>query len=461
MATIKDKEVGARFRDLILCILKFADDIALTADSRTHLQKLVDALETYCYDNRLDISQTKSAVMYFEYGKPDQTSPLITIRAKPINPVSSFKYLGYILTKSLDSMKMKATALEKAERRLSQELAYARKHNLPVRSLVAIWKQLLMPVLDYCIGIWGDRDWKAADDLTSRAGRLILGLHEKTTVTIAAVFGELGLLTMRDKITQSRLRYYFKRILPSSNSSTLYRVFKHEQACFEAKQHKTADINWYSRLVEVLQEMKQTELLNLANILDQESRAEDARKFKHKEAARALAEVRWRKNLDGKNKMEAYKVFKLKLKCEPFLLNGPTHQVLPLCHLRISQHNLFIETGRRSVPQVERKLRICLLCDRIEAEDETHVILHCSAYHEIRTTTFDILARVTSNECNPWVMSDNECRLFILSAGYHPKKRKNHEDVNRIISIFISKIMKHRTQLFCDKGLDPKIFHSR
>lgn len=62
---IKDTELGARFYDLILCILKFADDIALTAESRAHLQ-LIYAFENYCYDNRLDISQTKSAVMYFE-----------------------------------------------------------------------------------------------------------------------------------------------------------------------------------------------------------------------------------------------------------------------------------------------------------------------------------------------------------------------------------------------------------
>src|SRR3569623_1227732 len=79
-----------------------------------------------------------------------------------------------------------------------------------------------------------------------------------------------------------------KGFFPPRTLALVYRIFKHEQACFEAKQHKTADTNWYARLVEELEEMKQTKLLNLANIPDQERRAETAHGCKHKEAARAL-----------------------------------------------------------------------------------------------------------------------------------------------------------------------------
>ena len=46
---------------------------------------------------------------------------------------------------------------------------------------------------------------------------------------------------------------------------------------------------------------------------------------------------------------------------------------------RLSDHNLFIEEGRRKRPPVAREHRICNICS-LEVEDEIHFLTKCSKY---------------------------------------------------------------------------------
>jgi hypothetical protein len=56
-----------------------------------------------------------------------------------------------------------------------------------------------------------------------------------------------------------------------------------------------------------------------------------------------------------------------------------------LTHLRISAHNLRIESCRYGRNRLERHERICQLCNTQDIEDEFHFILVCNLYQEIRT----------------------------------------------------------------------------
>ena len=50
---------------------------------------------------------------------------------------------------------------------------------------------------------------------------------------------------------------------------------------------------------------------------------------------------------------------------------------------RLSNHKLYIETGRYKTPPVERKDRKCSICDILE--DEFHAIYHCPRFNCIRS----------------------------------------------------------------------------
>jgi hypothetical protein len=55
--------------------------------------------------------------------------------------------------------------------------------------------------------------------------------------------------------------------------------------------------------------------------------------------------------------------------------------------MRISAHKLHIETGRhKNTPR--RDKRICTFCDSGSIEDETHFLIYCKKFEEIRSNFF-------------------------------------------------------------------------
>ena len=58
--------------------------------------------------------------------------------------------------------------------------------------------------------------------------------------------------------------------------------------------------------------------------------------------------------------------------------------------LRLSSHNLLIETGRHK--KIPRELRICPLC-HVEVEDEFHYVLKCSIFNDLRRKYIKIYYR--------------------------------------------------------------------
>ena len=63
-----------------------------------------------------------------------------------------------------------------------------------------------------------------------------------------------------------------------------------------------------------------------------------------------------------------------------------------MTRLRLSSHSLHIETGRHR--NIQRQDRICTLCNNNTVEDETHVLINCPVYHDIRP---EVVHRTTLN----------------------------------------------------------------
>ena len=78
--------------------------------------------------------------------------------------------------------------------------------------------------------------------------------------------------------------------------------------------------------------------------------------------------------------------------------------------LRVSDHNLMIEKGRRIRPPIPREQRLCSLCKT--PEDETHFLLICPRY-----TNRDTLLQQVEYICpNFKYIPSNELKLsYILS----------------------------------------------
>ena len=55
---------------------------------------------------------------------------------------------------------------------------------------------------------------------------------------------------------------------------------------------------------------------------------------------------------------------------------------------RLSDHSLAIETGRHRQTWQPREDRLCQLCPQRQVETETHFLLKCDTYEELRTKFF-------------------------------------------------------------------------
>ena len=83
--------------------------------------------------------------------------------------------------------------------------------------------------------------------------------------------------------------------------------------------------------------------------------------------------------------------------------------------MRISAHDLRIETGRYNKPlKIPASERFCLQCDLNEIEDEFHFIMKCQKYHELRTLLFEKLNNISAFE---QIQDDLEKNIFIMSGN--------------------------------------------
>ena len=66
-------------------------------------------------------------------------------------------------------------------------------------------------------------------------------------------------------------------------------------------------------------------------------------------------------------------------------VQNPLHRSA-LAQLRLSSHNLGIETGRHCRPSMLPEDRICAFCPSGQVDDEIHFLIHCKAHDDLRTT---------------------------------------------------------------------------
>ena len=92
-------------------------------------------------------------------------------------------------------------------------------------------------------------------------------------------------------------------------------------------------------------------------------------------------------NQHGKNKLRLYKLFKKNFEMESYLygkLDKLEKKILS--RIRLSSHNLEIESGRHMKIPVE--MRLCKSCNMQKVGDEFHFIMECPTFQKERSDLF-------------------------------------------------------------------------
>ena len=89
--------------------------------------------------------------------------------------------------------------------------------------------------------------------------------------------------------------------------------------------------------------------------------------------------------------LRTYSLFKKEFIIEPYLLQVVDYKLRKvIARFRLSNHDLKVETGRHCKPKIPLEQRICRLCKENVIEDETHFLMCCPAYSQLRETLITI-----------------------------------------------------------------------
>ena len=116
---IKSLDIGVNIDDEKIGILLYADDIVLMAENENDLQVLLNVLSKWCATNCLNVNLDKSKIVHFRNPSVKLTSNIFTFNDNVVQIVSSYQYLGLLLTEFLDYNEMAKVVARSASRALS------------------------------------------------------------------------------------------------------------------------------------------------------------------------------------------------------------------------------------------------------------------------------------------------------------------------------------------------------
>ena len=222
----------------IIAHLLWADDLILFSDTFCGLQKQLDGLYQFCFNNHMIVNEMKTKFMVF--GKPIDTSKL-SFNSKFIEEVKEYKYLGNIISSIKQPQqdpftRSYAFLCDQARKALfSMTCKIKTIGHLPPEIMFNLFDALIKPILTYGSDVWGFRStlWGTVDKVFLQFSRCIL--HVKGTTSNIITVGECGRLPPSTSCQISALRYI----------NRLYHMPDNELA-------KKVFWSWYSWITKVL-----------------------------------------------------------------------------------------------------------------------------------------------------------------------------------------------------------------
>ena len=192
---------------------------------------------------------------------------------------------------------------------------------------------------------------------------------------------------------------------------------------------------------------------------------EEAKNWRHtvKEKITEREETQWKHRMQHKPKLRTYRQLKTKLQFEHTYLTMRDREAREvMTRLRGGTNELRIETGRYAITNRDRPLdaheRRCLICLSGEIEDETHFVLDCSAYEDLREKMFGGLKRALAKQQklqSPrqaiWdihkARKEEEGRKKLMAGLIGESLASSDERLRKAVLKFCARAMKRRNNL--------------
>jgi len=362
-----------------LSSLLYADDLVLLSKSKEGLQNSINTVSKFCDNWKMDVNEKKSKVMIFsKKACKKNNQPIFTINKKAIEIVNEFTYLGIKLSSTGNFNAHLNQSKEKALHAFYKLTQLTDFKQLKPNEGNRLFDSLISPILTYGCEVWGSYqkhnfdlwDKLPTEKVHLRFCKYFLGINKKAS-NIASR-SELGRFPLKIFVDTLTLKFY-NHLITLPDDSIAKQTFlisksllSRNKPCFHSNLQTIFDLYKLGNIT----------TLN-DNIITNHRLQEFVCKMKEQYFEK------WKNDLANSSKLEFFTSFKDHYESEHYLnIIENFDQRRYFTKLRISNHNLAIETGRYDKTPVTN--RLCLLCSKQEIETELHLIYHCPFYSDLR-----------------------------------------------------------------------------
>ncbi len=153
---MKQLDIGIDIENGKRCILLFADDIVKLDEYEIKLQILLDFTNEWYKKWRIKINNDKTKVVHFTKKSTKITDVIFQLIEHEVKNVDKYKYLGVYVDKYLNYQTIANTLSGTAGRTLGSVISKFKSfRNVGFKTYSKLYHSGVVPILDYCSGVWG------------------------------------------------------------------------------------------------------------------------------------------------------------------------------------------------------------------------------------------------------------------------------------------------------------------
>ena len=366
----EDPNCGLSLDDITFILMLFADDMVILGKDRDDLQNSLDLLEKYCKKWGLQVNTDKTKIVVFRKRGGLFDNEKWTYDGVQLDAVNNFNYLGTVFNYTGTFALNQETLVGKGLKALNCLIYNTKKYCLSPKVMCQLSDAFVGSILNYSCEIWGFGKCKGIERIHLKFCKALLKV--KSSTCNMGVYGELERYPLFISRYSCIIKYWC-HLMSSDNILINNLYYSLVEACNLGKK------NWASCVKSLLDNYGFSFVwtnpfsVNLETFyLNFKQRVIDT--FKQS----------WLNDIANSRSLILYKNFKQTFEFEYYLNVLPSKLRIALSRLRLSSHQLQIETGRYAQNRIDRTLRLCSLCDKSDIEDEYHFVLVCSVYSQIR-----------------------------------------------------------------------------